>query len=150
VTGLQNSLPKVEAFLSALSEQSFFKDESTQGSVLWYIDFYKKRGPSRRLAFRAGGFILLFLSISLPFLTQLDGTRLLVEAVTAYRNALTVYTKEQLPQHWATIQNNLGNVLSERGTRTSGETHWAITKNNLVRSLRNLRNGGEATDDGLN
>ncbi|SFO21974.1 hypothetical protein SAMN05216386_2982 [Nitrosospira briensis] len=71
MTGLQNSLPKVEAFLSALSEQSFFKDESTQGSVLWYIDFYKKRGPSRRRAFRAGGFILLFLSISLPFLTQM-------------------------------------------------------------------------------
>ena len=69
--GLQNSLPKVEAFLSALSEQSFFKDESTQGSVLWYIDFYKKRAPSRRRAFRAGGFILLFLSISLPFLTQM-------------------------------------------------------------------------------
>ncbi len=68
---LQNRLPKVEAFLSALNEQSFFQDESTQGSVLWYIDFYKKRAPARRRAFRAGGFILLFLSISLPFLTQM-------------------------------------------------------------------------------
>jgi hypothetical protein len=64
-------LPKVEAFLAALNEQSFFKDESTQGSVLWYIAFYKQRAPWRRRAFRAGGFILLFLSISLPFLTQL-------------------------------------------------------------------------------
>ena len=68
---LQNRLPKVEAFLSALNEQSFFKDELTQGSVLWYIDFYKKRAPQRRRAFRAGAFILLFLSISLPFLTQM-------------------------------------------------------------------------------
>lgn len=67
----QNSLPKVEAFLFALNQQSFFKDESIPGSVLWYIDFYKKRAPQRRRAFRAGGFILLFLSISLPFLTQL-------------------------------------------------------------------------------
>jgi hypothetical protein len=33
---MSNSLPKVEAFLSALKEQSFFKDENTQGSVLWY------------------------------------------------------------------------------------------------------------------
>jgi hypothetical protein len=71
MTNVHNSLTKVEAFLSALNEQSFFKDESTPGSVLWYIDFYKKRAPQRRRAFRAGGFILLFLSISLPFLTQL-------------------------------------------------------------------------------
>ena len=60
---LQTPFPKVEAFLSALNEQTFFKDESTQGSVLWYIDFYKKRTPQRHRAFRAGGFILLFLSI---------------------------------------------------------------------------------------
>ncbi len=71
MTDQQDSLPKVEAFLSALNEQSFFKDESTEGSVLWYIAFYKKRAPERRRAYRAGGFILLFLSISLPFLTQL-------------------------------------------------------------------------------
>jgi len=66
------SLPKVEAFLSALKDQSFFKDAKTQGSILWYIDFYQKRAPRRRLAFRAGGFILLFLSISLPFMTQVS------------------------------------------------------------------------------
>ncbi len=68
---MPTSLPKVEAFLSALKEQSFFKDENTQGSVLWYIAFYQTRAPNRRKAFRATGFILLFLSISLPFITQL-------------------------------------------------------------------------------
>ena len=67
----QNSFPKVEAFLSALYEQNFFKDESTSGSVLWYIAFYKKRAPQRRRAFRASGFLLLFLSVSLPFLTEI-------------------------------------------------------------------------------
>lgn len=66
------SLPKVDAFLSALKEQRFFKDANAQGSVLWYIDFYQKRAPRRRLAFRASGFILLFLSISLPFITQVS------------------------------------------------------------------------------
>ncbi|SFU66666.1 hypothetical protein SAMN05216417_11375 [Nitrosospira multiformis] len=45
MASLQNPFPKVEAFLSALHEQTFFKDESTQGSVLWYIAFYKKRAP---------------------------------------------------------------------------------------------------------
>jgi hypothetical protein len=69
---MSTSSPKVEAFLSALREQSFFKDENTRASVLWYIAFYQKRAPGRRLAFRACGFILLFLSISLPFLTQVS------------------------------------------------------------------------------
>lgn len=69
---MTNSLSKVEAFLSALQEQSLFKDTGTQGSVVWYIDFYQQRAPSRRKAFRASGFILLFLSISLPFITQIS------------------------------------------------------------------------------
>lgn len=67
---MSTQLLKVEAFLSALHGQSFFKDAATPGSVLWYIAFYQKRAPRRRMAFRASGFILLVLSISLPFLTQ--------------------------------------------------------------------------------
>ena len=50
---MSSPLSKVEAFLSALKEQSFFQGASTQGSILWYIDFYQKRAPRRRLAFRA-------------------------------------------------------------------------------------------------
>jgi len=45
--------------------------------------------------------------------------RLLGEAVTAYRNALKVYTLEQLPQRWAATQNNLGNALQRQGERTT-------------------------------
>jgi len=71
ITTNQNSLPKVEAFLSAVGDQTFFKDESVEGSILWHIAFYKIRAPRRRLLFRACGFTLLFLSISLPFLTQI-------------------------------------------------------------------------------
>lgn len=66
------ALPKVEAFLSALGEQSLLKDENTEGSVQWYIAFYKERAPKRRRAFRISGFVLLFLSISLPFITQVS------------------------------------------------------------------------------
>lgn len=32
----------------------------------------------------------------------------LEQSVAAYRAALKVYTPEQLPQDWATAQNNLG------------------------------------------
>ena len=69
---MSNSLPKVEAFLSALREQKFFKDEGTPGSVLWYIAFYQTHPPNRHKAFRATGFVLLFSSISLSFIMQLS------------------------------------------------------------------------------
>lgn len=47
--------------------------------------------------------------------------RHLANAVAAYRAALTVRTKEALPQDWATTQNNLGTVLADQGARTRGE-----------------------------
>ena len=39
------------------------------------------------------------------------GTELLAQAVAAYRSALEVRTREQLPQNWAMTQNNLGLTL---------------------------------------
>lgn len=63
--------PNVEQYLIALNEQALFKDAATPGSVLWYIHFYQVRAPLRRLTFRVAGFCLLFLSISLPFITQI-------------------------------------------------------------------------------
>ena len=40
-----------------------------------------------------------------------EGLRRLNEAVEAYRQALTVYTRDDLPQNWAQTQNNLGTAL---------------------------------------
>lgn len=90
MTTVQNTLPKVEAFLSTLREQNFFKDETSPGSVLWYIAFYKQRAPRRRWAFRAGGFTLLFLSISLPLLTLMvpEAQQALVASIMAWLIAL--------------------------------------------------------------
>lgn len=114
---MSSPLSKVEAFLSALKEQSFFQGASTQGSILWYIDFYQKRAPRRRLAFRANGFILLFLSISLPFITQVSPSRwqaqvacmlawliALVAAANSFFNwqkAWQLYTQTQLTLQFA-------------------------------------------------
>ena len=39
-----------------------------------------------------------------------EGLRRLSEAVEAYRQALTVCTRDDLPQLWAMTQNNLGNA----------------------------------------
>jgi len=44
----------------------------------------------------------------------------LAQAVQAYRAALEVRTKADLPQDWAGTQNNLGNALLDQGERSSG------------------------------
>jgi tetratricopeptide (TPR) repeat protein len=45
---------------------------------------------------------------------------LLSGAVAAYRQALEVYTRGQLPQDWAMTQYNLGNALGDLAERTEG------------------------------
>lgn len=55
--------------------------------------------------------------------TRTDGAKgadLLAGAVTAYRAALEVYTRDDHPVNWATTQNNLGNALQNQGIRTDG------------------------------
>ena len=44
-----------------------------------------------------------------------EGLRLLDEAVTAFRDALTVRTRADMPANWAMTQNNLGNALQVQG-----------------------------------
>jgi tetratricopeptide (TPR) repeat protein len=83
-----------------------------------------------------------------------------------------VRTREQLPQQWATTQNNLGTALQEQGIRTGGQAgarllgesvsayrsalqvytreqlpqQWATTQNNLGTALQDqgIRTGGQA------
>ena len=51
---------------------------------------------------------------------------LLVEAVTAFRAALRVYTEDAEPLRWATTQNNLGNALQDQGNRNAGPEGAAL------------------------
>jgi tetratricopeptide (TPR) repeat protein len=44
----------------------------------------------------------------------------LKKAVSAYKSALEVRTRKDLPQDWAMTQNNLGNVLQTLGKRLEG------------------------------
>ena len=95
----------------------------------------------------------------------------LQESIACYREALTVRTRDALPQDWAGTQNNLGVALMNLGERSSGEESaqyfqeavicyrealevrtrealpqdWATTQNNLGVALRNLgeRSSGE-------
>jgi hypothetical protein len=84
---MPSSLSKVGAFLSALKERSFFKDAMNQGSVRWYIAFYQKRAPRRRLAFRVSGFLLLFLSTSRPFIIQVSPNEISLALNAMHRRA---------------------------------------------------------------
>ncbi len=45
----------------------------------------------------------------------------MARAIAAYRSALEVYTRADMPAQWATTQNNLGNALTTLGQRAGGE-----------------------------
>jgi tetratricopeptide (TPR) repeat protein len=51
---------------------------------------------------------------------------LLDRAVQAFRSALEVRTKADLPKDWANTQNNLGIVLEDEGERASGDQAAAL------------------------
>ncbi|MEM7520054.1 MAG: helix-turn-helix transcriptional regulator [Pseudomonadota bacterium] len=100
------------------------------------------------------------------------GTDLLAQAVTAYRDALTVYTRADHPVDWAMTQNNLGGALQNQGTRTEGAAgadllaqavtayrdaltvytradhpvQWAGMQNNLANVLQNQGIRSEGAD----
>ena len=48
------------------------------------------------------------------------------QAVQAFRSALEVRTKADLPQEWAATQNDLGNALMDEGERASGDKAAAL------------------------
>ena len=50
-----------------------------------------------------------------------EGRKLLEDAVAAFRSALEVYTKADLPQHWVWTQNNLSDALGALGNQLEGE-----------------------------
>jgi tetratricopeptide (TPR) repeat protein len=50
-----------------------------------------------------------------------EGRKLLEDAVAAYRSALEVYTKADLPQYWAGTQYNLSDALGAMGNQLEGE-----------------------------
>ena len=140
---MADSMPKVEAFLAALREQSFFKDASTPGSILWYIGFYQSRAPRRRLAFRTTGFLLLFLSISLPFITQLcpPAWQPQVASALAWMIALVAaansfFSWQKAWQLYTQTQLSLQFALSEWELRTA-EARAAASDDEGVKLLQN-------------
>ncbi|MGA7982948.1 MAG: neutral zinc metallopeptidase, partial [Chromatiaceae bacterium] len=129
----------------------------------------EERSPEWAMAQNALGTTLLDKS---THTSGAEGLRLIAEAVEAYRQALTVYTREAQPHAWAMTQNNLGIGLRNQGTRTAGPEGlhllaeaedayrkaltvytreelpqlWATTQNNLGTVLREEgpRTEGEA------
>ena len=56
-----------------------------------------------------------------------EGLRLLDEAVTAYRDALTVRTRADMPADWAMTQNNLGTALQTQGDAPAAPRAFACS-----------------------
>jgi tetratricopeptide (TPR) repeat protein len=104
---------------------------------------------------------LLLGNVLCTFGEQKGDAKLLEEAVTFYRAALTEWAQEREPRNWAGTQNNLGNALKILGERESGTAlleeavnayraaliertreqvplGWAMTQNNLGNALKTL------------
>lgn len=101
-----------------------------------------------------------------------EAVRLLGEAVSAYRRALLVFTRESMPLEWATTQQNLGFALQEQGARAKGAEanrlfgeavaayrqaltirtreqlprQWATTQNDLGNALQGQGTRAEGTE----
>jgi hypothetical protein len=149
---MADALPKVEAFLAALAEQTLFKDERSEGSIRSYISYYRTRAPQRRNRFRAAGFCLLFLSISLPFVTQSvpDTARANVASVMSWLialvgSALSFFNWQQSWQLYMQTQLKLQFALSEWDARVaearvaaSDEDGLAILKDALSQLMKSV------------
>jgi len=77
--------------------------------------------------------------------------------VAAFRNALEVFTREQLPQNWAETQNNLGNAFWRQGLRSEGAKATEVLAQAVtayrcaleVRTREQLPQGWAATQNNL-
>ena len=61
----------VDNYLERLKNQKFFRTENEEGSIRYYIKWYREHAPTKRFLFRTAGLVALFLSISLPFIIGL-------------------------------------------------------------------------------
>lgn len=57
----------MKTYLAELEKQPFFGGADIEGSVRWYINWYRKHANSKRLWFRLWGGLTLIVSVSLPF-----------------------------------------------------------------------------------
>ncbi len=137
---------QVEAFIEAVHAQPFFGDEHQQGSIRWYIAYYKERAPQRRLAFRVSGFFLLFLSISLPFLVGIspENYQATVASALSWFIALVAaassfFNWQRTWQGYTQTQMTLQFLLTEWELKTA-EARSAATETEGVAILREALN----------
>lgn len=62
----------LDEYLISLQYLTFFKDEDTKGSVAYNINWYKKRHPYYRVAYRTAGLLLLVLAFAIPLWITLE------------------------------------------------------------------------------
>jgi tetratricopeptide (TPR) repeat protein len=78
-----------------------------------------------------------------------EGRKLLEDALAAYRSALEVRTRADLPQDWAAAQNNLGSALKELGMRSGPEERRKLLEEAVAayRSALEVRTRGDLPQD---
>jgi hypothetical protein len=73
-----NSLPtvpgRIDRYLEELDGLPILKDANTQGSIRWYIQWYERRFPSRRLYYRGAGIIVIVAILTMSLCATVRGT----------------------------------------------------------------------------
>ncbi len=65
-----NATSKLDDYLAAVDRLKPLGDATCKGSIRWYIAWYRKRYPLRRVGFRAAGVLMLALAFLAPFLAK--------------------------------------------------------------------------------
>jgi hypothetical protein len=85
---------RLEKYISSLESLAALKDESQEGSIRWYIQWYAQRYPFRRILYRSSGIVLLLIALfaasQLHAIASLTTPAILV-AVTAFVIGLTTF-----------------------------------------------------------
>ena len=153
----------------ALLEQSRVA-KNPREYIMRAVDAYEKIKAPIKENFTEGNVLPLFARLNkanaLTTLAGLsppgDAERYMRGAVDGYEMALELVTLEKWPDMWAIIQNNLANILRDKGmslkaleatkkalevrTRKKWPQEWAMTQNNLGAVLRDLSEQSEGEE----
>lgn len=129
----------VQRYLRLLDQTRPFGSESEHGSIRWNAKWYRDRAPLRRTLFRAAGFAVLVVSVSLPFAATAFPTHkncllpalAYLIAIVAAVNAF--FQWQQALESYTTAELQLGDAWSEwEASRVEAEIETDETKALLI------------------
>jgi hypothetical protein len=115
----------IDTYLTEVRQSVFFQNHETEGSLQYYIKWYRDRAPGHMRLFRTLGLIVLIFSATLPLVavlgSQLPGQNLLVASMSV---VIAVATGINAFFRWDTAWQG---YISAQLTLEQLYNHWQIT-----------------------